>query len=63
MPGVAGRARAASSTTAPTGRLTANSQGQPATERIAAPIVGPAAEDSATTSAFRPMAVPSRLSG
>jgi hypothetical protein len=44
----------------PTGRFTANSQCQLDADRIAEPIVGPAADERATASAFQPMAAPSR---
>ena len=63
MPAGRGSASAAASTSAPTGRLTANSHGQLDTTRIAAPIVGPAAPDSATVIAFQPITAPSSRCG
>ncbi|HET7888083.1 MAG TPA: hypothetical protein VFL62_17805 [Bradyrhizobium sp.] len=58
-PTTTGSARDASSAAAPSGKFTANSHGQPPTDNIAAPIAGPAADDSATVSAFHPIAAPS----
>ncbi|MBL8719135.1 MAG: hypothetical protein JNL79_24330 [Myxococcales bacterium] len=49
----------ASNTSAPSGRLTAKSQRQPAPDSTSAPTVGPAAAPSATASAFQPTATPS----
>lgn len=47
----------------PSGRLAANSQGQLATDRIAAATEGPAMEAVATTSEFTAMPRPSRARG
>ena len=59
-----GRKRLASHSAAtPAGTCTANSQGQDATDRIAAATDGPAAEDPATTRALKPMPRPSEARG
>ena len=63
VPATAGSARAATSASAPIGRLTANSQGQLAADRINAPTDGPAAPASATATAFQPIACASRSVG
>ncbi len=56
-----GRERIAiSEATTPIGTLTANSQGQFATESMAAATVGPIAEETATSSALMPIPRPSR---
>src|SRR6188474_1959347 len=51
VPGGFGSPAQAASTNAPTGRFTANSHGQLATDSKAAPTAGPAAEAPATVSA------------
>src|ERR1700749_503291 len=62
--GVRGKVRAPMATAnAPSGTLTRNSQCQEATARIAAATLGPAADETATTSAVLPTPRPSRLLG
>ena len=58
-----GSARVSASAATPIGILTAKSQGQFATARIAAPMEGPAAPPSATVTATAPMIVPSSRCG
>src|SRR5579859_8016098 len=47
----------------PSGTLTANSQGQEATDRMAEATVGPIAKQTATTSALKPTPRPSERDG
>ncbi len=55
--------RARTSAASPTGMLTANSQGQGPTARIAEATLGPTAAAAETTMAFTPMPRPSRRLG
>ena len=61
--GVRGSMRAATRVAIPIGTLTANSQGQEATDRMPAATVGPTAAETATTKALMPMPRPSRRDG